>query len=166
MSLQSRREGSPGGGRGRPGCLHLQHRCCQPPPLMTPASVRPVSTRGNERGPLRCAQRKLTVTPPPLPPPPHPRPSLPPLPPPRPCPVGAARLHPFLACTGPCFAEPVQVVQTPVPPKSCGEATLPLPLTFHYPLGGGSDLVFGLVLFSQTSRPLTLTPLPRGLCPK
>lgn len=53
---------------GGPGCLHLKYGSCQPQPLMTPASVRPVSTRRNERGPLRCAPPKQTVTPPPSPP--------------------------------------------------------------------------------------------------
>lgn len=64
--------GVAGGGEG---CLHLEYRFCQPLPLMTPASARPVSTHGNERAPLRGARCQQTVTPsnpPPAPPsPPH-----------------------------------------------------------------------------------------------
>lgn len=58
--------GVAGGGEG---CLHLEYRFCQPLPLMTPASARPVSTHGNERAPLRGARCQQTVTPSNPPPP-------------------------------------------------------------------------------------------------
>lgn len=108
--------GVAGGGEG---CLHLEYRFCQPLPLMTPASARPVSTHGNERAPLRGARCQQTVTPS--------------NPPPRPAftPSSKAGLHPADTWGWHAPKDPMAALPLSSPGPACTLPALPWPPSSH-----------------------------------